>query len=131
MRQVAKGHQGNFFLTMKIRDYPPTKWLIKSYAELDVFQRFYLMILRNSRISSISLSAIASHFAVDFSIAQSISSLMACPRADLTAESCCMISRTPSSSSIICTIPRICHSIRRSLFVTRFFWSRSFIFTVL
>ena len=95
------------------------------------FSAFYLMILRNSRISSISLSAIGSHLAVAFSIAQSISSLIACPRADLTAESCWMISRTPSSSSIICITPRSCHSIRRSLFVTRFFWSRSLIFTVL
>ena len=86
------------------------------------------MILRNSRISSISLSAIDSPLVVDFSIAHRISSLIACPRADRTAESCWMISRTPASSSIIWMTPRICHSMRRRRSDTRFFWAISLIF---
>lgn len=91
----------------------------------------YLIILRNSLISSMSLSAISSFLELDFSITQSISSLIAWPRAERTAESCWIISRTHDSSSIIWMTPRSCPSIRRSLLVTRFFWSMSFIFTVL
>ena len=88
----------------------------------------YLIILRNSRISSISFSAIRSFLALDFSIAQRISSLIACPRALRTAESCWIISRTPASSSIIWMIPRSWPSIRRRRLLTRFFWSISLIF---
>ncbi len=94
------------------------------------YNKNYLIILRKSRISSISLSAMSSFLELDFSIAQRISSLIAWPRAERTADNCWIISRTPASSSIIWITPRSCPSIRRSLLLTRFFWSISLIFIV-